>query len=189
MTEPAASSRRWLLVAPLVAAAGVGTGFYAMLQGMNDGSFDPRGVPSALVGRPIPRFVLPPIPGREGPGLATADLMAPATPVVVNFWASWCVPCIIEHPQLMRLQREGVPVFGVNYKDQPDDALAFLERRGNPYDRLGADGGRVAIEWGVYGVPETYVVDRQGVIRWRWAGPVTPEVYDQILLPLLRGLG
>ena len=107
--------------------------------------------------------------------------------MLVNFWASWCVPCVIEHPELMRLSREGVPVFGVNYKDDPRAAAEFLAKRGNPFAKLGADvSGRVAIDWGVYGVPETYLLDRAGVIRWRWAGPVTPEVVTQDLAPLLR---
>ena len=87
------------------------------------------------------------------------------------------------------LSREGVPVLGINYKDKPEDALAFLARRGDPYTRLGRDEpGRVAIDWGLYGVPETYLVDRQGIIRWRYAGPLTPEVVDDQLRPLLRAM-
>ncbi len=109
--------------------------------------------------------------------------------MVVNFWASWCVPCIIEHPQLMALHRQGVPVLGINYKDRAPDALAFLQRHGNPFARLGADvPGRVSIDWGVYGVPETYIIDRQGVVRWRWAGPITPEIMSSDVQPLLRRL-
>jgi cytochrome c biogenesis protein CcmG/thiol:disulfide interchange protein DsbE len=145
-------------------------------------------VPSALIGRGAPEFSLPPIEGSDRPALSAADLRGPLPrPVLVNFWASWCVPCIVEHPQLMALSREGVPVLGINYKDRPADALAFLARRGDPYARLGRDEpGRVAIDWGVYGVPETYLVDRQGIVRWRYAGPITPEVVAQELRPLLR---
>lgn len=187
MSDVAPRSRRWMVWAPLAVAAAGGAGFYAMLRGLQTGSYDPRGVPSALIGRPTPEFALPPVEGSALPALAHTDLRNLARPVVVNFWASWCVPCVIEHPQLMRLAREGVPVLGVNYKDRAADARTFLARHGNPFTRLGQDEpGRVAIEWGLYGVPETYVVDRQGIIRWRWAGAVTPEVLERDILTLLR---
>ena len=180
--------RRWMLYAPLGLAAGAGVGFFAMLRGLQTGDYDPRGVPSALLGRAPPEFSLPPVEPANLPPLSSADLRAPLpAPVVVNFWASWCVPCIIEHPQLMRLSREGIPVFGINYKDRPSDGAAFLQRHGNPFAKLGRDEpGRVAIDWGVYGVPETYLLDRQGLIRWRFAGPVTPETLERDLRPLLR---
>jgi cytochrome c biogenesis protein CcmG/thiol:disulfide interchange protein DsbE len=183
-------SRRRLLVALPLAAAGVaGVGFWYMLRGLKDGSFDPRGVPSALIGKPPPEFALPPLDGSGLPTLTSDDLRRLERPVVVNFWASWCVPCIIEHPQLMALQRQGVPVLGVNYKDRDTDAQAFLRRHGNPFARLGADvPGRVAIDWGVYGVPETYILDKAGLIRWRWAGPITPEIMASDVQPLLRRL-
>ncbi len=180
-------SRRALLVLPALVAGGAGLGFFAMLRGLGTGGYDPRGVPSALIGKAPPEFELPALEGTGLPGLSAADLRAPGRPVLVNFFASWCVPCVIEHPQLMRLSREGVPVFGVNYKDQPADGRRFLERHGNPYARLGVDGpGRAAIDWGLYGVPETYLVDRGGVIRWRMAGPVTEDTLRADLGPLLR---
>ena len=180
-------SRRALLVLPALVAGGAGLGFFAMLRGMGTGGYDPRGVPSALVGKAPPEFALPPLEGVGLPGLSAADLKAPGRPVLVNFYASWCVPCVIEHPQLMRLSRDGVPVFGVNYKDQPADGRRFLERHGNPYSRLGVDlPGRASIDWGLYGVPETYLLDRGGVIRWRWAGPVTEDTLRAELQPLLR---
>jgi cytochrome c biogenesis protein CcmG/thiol:disulfide interchange protein DsbE len=177
-----------MLFAPLGLAVGAGAGFYAMLRGLQTGDYDPRGVPSALIGRPPPEFSLPPLEAAGLPALSSADLRAPLPrPVIVNFWASWCVPCIVEHPVLMRLSREGVPVLGINYKDRANDAAAFLQRHGNPYARLGRDEpGRTAIDWGVYGVPETYLIDRQGLIRWRFAGPVTPDVLERDLRPLLR---
>jgi cytochrome c biogenesis protein CcmG/thiol:disulfide interchange protein DsbE len=178
-------NRRWLMLAPLGVAAAGGAGFYAMLRGLGSGSYDPRGVPSVLVGKPAPAFSLPPLEGQ--PALSNADLADLPAPVLVNFWASWCVPCIVEHPQLMQLSRDGVPVLGINYKDKPADAAAFLARHGNPFQRLGRDEpGRVAIDWGVYGVPETYLLDRRGIIRWRWPGPVTPEVLEQDIRPLLK---
>jgi cytochrome c biogenesis protein CcmG, thiol:disulfide interchange protein DsbE len=186
-TPAAPSRRRLLLLAPFAVAAAAGAGFYAMLRGLGSGSYDPKGVPSALIGQPPPDFTLPPLEGADRPGLAAADLRDQARPVLVNFFASWCVPCVIEHPQLTRLAREGVPIFGVAYKDKPADSLGFLRRHGMPYARLGVDQpGRVAIDWGLYGVPETYLIDRQGIIRWRWAGPLTEDTLSQELQPLLR---
>ncbi|MCK8785841.1 DsbE family thiol:disulfide interchange protein [Roseomonas sp. NAR14] len=164
-----------------------GAGFYAMLRGLESGSYAPQSLPSQLLGKAPPAFELPPLAESGLPGVASADLRGGAAPVLVNFWASWCVPCIIEHPQLMRLKADGVTLLGINYKDRPADAAAFLQRRGNPFARLGRDEpGRVAIDWGVYGVPETYLIDRQGKVRWRWPGPVTPEVLAGDLQPLLR---
>ena len=181
---PPKRPRRWMLYAPLGLAAAAGAGFYAMLQGLQDGSYDPRGVPSVLLGKPVPDFSLPALEGVDLPALAAADLRGPLPgPVLVNFWAS----CIIEHPQLMRLAREGIAVYGINYKDRVMEAGAFLQRHGNPYRRLGRDEpGRIAIDWGVYGVPETYLLDRQGMIRWRWAGPITADTLEKDLRPLLR---
>jgi cytochrome c biogenesis protein CcmG/thiol:disulfide interchange protein DsbE len=179
--------RRLLLLTPFGVVAAGGAAFFGMLRGMRTGDFNPRGVPSALIGRPAPAFDLPEVPGTEVPLLRHADVAAPGRPVIVNFWASWCVPCIVEHPQLMALSREGVPVFGITYKDRPEDSRSFLRRHGNPFARLARDEpGRAAIDWGVYGVPETYLLDAQGIIRWRFAGPVTPEILAQDIRPLLR---
>ena len=189
MSESAAPNpwrRRILLLAPIAVAGAAGTGFYAMLRGMGSGDYDPRGVPSALLGKPAPDFTLPPLDGADRPGVSAADLRGDK-PVLVNFFASWCVPCVIEHPQLMRLARDGVPILGIAYKDKPEDSLGFIRRHGNPFTRLGVDQpGRVAIDWGLYGVPETYLIDKAGIIRWRWAGPVTEEVVQHQLTPLLR---
>ena len=188
-------TRRQIMFAlPALATLGAAGGFYAMLAGMKTGSFDPRGVPSALVGRPVPSFTLGPLPNWNKPGLASQDILsaASARPVLVNFWASWCVPCLVEHPHLMRLAAEGVPVFGINYHtgSQTDPgATAWLRRHGDPFARIGIDlTGRVAVDWGVYGVPETYIIDRRGIVRWRMAGPITPEILDEQVRPLLRQL-
>jgi cytochrome c biogenesis protein CcmG/thiol:disulfide interchange protein DsbE len=176
-------NRRWLLAAPLAAAGAAGLGFWAMLRGLSTGSYDPRGLPSALLGKPAPAFTLQPLQGEP----FTRDLLAGnGRPTLVNFFASWCVPCIVEHPQLMALHREGVPIFGIAYRDKPADALGFLARRGNPYLRLGADPeSRAAAEWGVTGVPETFLLDARGIVRWRWAGPIDEATLARDLRPML----
>ncbi len=188
---PRSNTRRNLLIfAPLAVAGAAGVGFYAMLQGIRDGSFNPRGIPSALIGRPAPQFSLPPLESSGLPALSSADLAVAGGPVVVNFWASWCLPCLVEHPHLMALHQRGVPVFGINYRDGADDAQRFLTRHGNPFNRLGVDANaRASIDWGVYGVPETYILDREGIVRWRWAGPITPELMRSDVDPLLAQLG
>ena len=178
--------RRALLLVPLGIAAAAGAGFWAMLRGLSTGDYDPHGVPSALIGKPAPPLDLPPLEGTDRPGLAASDLASPGRPILVNFFASWCVPCVAEAPMLARLAQQGIPLLGVVYKDKPADALGFLRRHGNPYRKLGQDReGRAAIDWGLYGVPETYLVDPRGIIRFRWAGPVTDRVVDD-LLPLLK---
>ena len=148
---------------------------------------DPGLLPSPLIGKAVPAFSLPPVKGRQL-GLASADLKGEVS--LVNVFASWCVACREEHPVLMQLNRAGtVPVHGLNYKDRPDDAARWLDTMGDPYTRTGADlDGRVGIDWGVYGVPETFVVDAEGRIAFKQIGPVTPEILDQTILPLVRKL-
>lgn len=154
-------------------------------------SGDPSRLPSALIGKPVPQFNLPPVDGiaQTGsalPGFGDADLAAGQVSIV-NVWASWCGPCIQEHPLLTSLKREpGIKLMGINYKDDPKAALRFLNRLGNPYDALGADkSGRVAIDWGVYGVPETYVVDGQGRIVHKVVGPLTEAIIRKDVLPAI----
>ena len=149
---------------------------------------DPGAIPSALIDQPVPEFTLPPIEGVANPGLAGTDLRGKVQ--LVNVWASWCIPCKVEHPVLMRLAEEqGLPIQGINYKDDPADASAYLRGNGNPYERQGADrDGRVGIEWGVYGVPETYVIDGEGRIRYRHVGPIMPRDADEIILPIIEEL-
>ena len=176
-----ASRRLWLYLLPIAVFAGIGVLLYAGLFR------DPTLVPSPLVGKPVPRFALGPVQGREL-GLSSQDLRGEVS--LVNVFASWCVACRDEHPLLLALQREDVlPIHGLNYKDAPDDAAAWLDALGDPYNRIGADlDGRVGIDWGVYGVPETFVVDRNGHIAYKHIGPVTPRVLDEIILPLVRAL-
>jgi len=177
--------RRLVLLLPFGLAGVAGVGLYSMLDRMRAGKFDPRGVPSALVGKPIPSFVLP---GQgDGPGFGSADLKSLGRPVLLNFFASWCVPCIAEAEVLLALKQAGQPVFGIAYKDKPDATESFLRQHGNPYTRVGRDvAGSVAIDFGLYGVPESYVIDPAGIVRWRWAGALTPEIIHQELMPRLK---
>ncbi len=181
--------RRALLALPLAAAAVAGGGFWLALDRMEAGTFDPRGIPSQLVGRKLPDFTLP-AQAPAAQGFSSAEVAAAGRPVLVNFFASWCVPCEIEHPELMTLHARGVPLWGIAYKDTADAAAGLLARNGDPYQRLARDAaGRVAIDFGVYGVPETYFVDRTGIVRWRWAGPLTADIVSAQLDPLLRKYG
>ncbi|MCI5075532.1 DsbE family thiol:disulfide interchange protein [Oricola sp.] len=154
---------------------------------------DARVIPSMLIGNPAPELALPAIPGLNGADGNPLPAFDPATfdgkPVLVNVWASWCVPCRQEHPLLMALsQREGVTIAGLNYKDKTPNAIQFLLGLGNPYDQVGTDqSGRAAIEWGVYGVPESFVVGADGTVLHKHTGPLTPEAIENDILPLLQG--
>jgi len=168
-------SRIWMAVVPLAIFAALALLFWRGL-----GSGDPSKLPSALIGRPAPDVALPALdqlagPGGAVPGLDPAAFKGAVT--VVNVWASWCVPCHDEAPLFMKLATDTrIRVVGVNYKDQPDKALAFLKRYGNPFAAIGVDAsGRAGIEWGVYGVPETFIVGRDGMIAYKLVGPLTPE--------------
>jgi len=147
-------------------------------------SRDPREVPSPLIGKPAPHFELPAVKGRAQ-GLATRNLRGEVS--LVNVFASWCVACREEHPVLVALARRNlVPIHGLNYKDKPDDAAAWLDRWGDPYTRTGADiDGRVGIDWGVYGVPETFVIDPQGRIAYKHIGPMTEDFVRSKLVPMI----
>ena len=143
-------------------------------------------IPSALINKPVPTFELPTIDGSPE-GLSSKQLTGGVS--LVNVWASWCPPCRVEHPLLMRLAKEGVTIHGINYKDTPTAARAFLAQLGNPFKRLGADRtGRAAIDWGIYGYPETFVVDKTGHIRYRHVGPITADDIDEKIYPLLKAL-
>ena len=172
---------RPLFLVPVVAFAGLMIAFAVGLDR------DPSRVPSPLIGKPVPQFSLPPVKGRSL-GLSTDDLRGEVS--LVNVFASWCVACREEHPVFMRMKERGlVPIHGLNYKDKPEDAARWLDTMGDPYTRTGADlDGRVAIDWGVYGVPETFVIDRQGRIAFKQIGAVTPDVLEQTILPLVARL-
>ena len=186
MSEPAASDvaprgRRWLVALPLIGFAALAGLFLVRLHGG-----DPSRIPSALIGRPAPQTMLPALEGlvHNGapvPGLDPAAFKGNVS--VVNVWASWCVPCHDEAPLLTALAKDTrLQIVGINYKDSPDNARRFLGRYGNPFSMVGADAnGRGAIEWGVYGVPETFVVGRDGSIVYKMVGPVTPANLDSVL--------
>ncbi len=186
MAEPTTSaaprqSRRWLVALPLIGFVALAGLFLLRLHGG-----DPSKIPSALIGRPAPQTVLPALEGlvHDGaavPGLDPAAFKGKVS--VVNVWASWCVPCHDEAPLLTALAKDKrLQIIGINYKDSPDNARRFLGRYGNPFGMVGVDAnGRGAIEWGVYGVPETFVVGREGTILYKMVGPVTPANIDSVL--------
>ncbi len=148
----------------------------------------PREVPTVMIGRAVPEFDLPPLDGRTQ-GLASAALRAPGVKIV-NVFASWCVPCRVEHPQLSALKNlPGIALYGINYKDNVADARAFLDGLGDPFAAIGYDrSGRVSIDWGVYGVPETYVVDGDGKIVYRHVGPISDDDLKTKFTPLIERL-
>ncbi len=148
---------------------------------------NPDRIPSALIGKPVPTFSLPPVLGRKL-GLSSGDLYGEVS--LVNVFASWCVECREEHPLLMRLSRKNeVPIHGIDYKEEPVDGARWLGAMGDPYTRTGVDrDGRVGIEWGVYGVPETFVVGADGVIAYKQIGPLTEKSLNQTILPLIERL-
>jgi cytochrome c biogenesis protein CcmG/thiol:disulfide interchange protein DsbE len=186
MSEPSTTDttpqrRSFLMALPLVAFAGLVVIFWFRL-----GSGDPSRIPSALIGRPAPQTALPALEGlvnsgTQVPGLDPAMFKGKVS--VVNVWASWCVPCHDEAPLFTELGKDKrLQMIGINYKDKPDNARRFLGRYGNPFGIVGVDGnGRAAIEWGVYGVPETFVVGREGTIVYKMVGPVTPDNIDSVL--------
>ena len=149
----------------------------------------PDKIPSALIDKSIPQFDLQPIPGWDK-GLASTDIEQGGVSLV-NVFASWCGPCRVEHPLLMDLAAQDLlPIWGLNYKDQPKDATSWLQQLGDPFTQIGSDlSGRVGIDWGVYGVPETFVIDRQGRIVYKHIGVLTRRDWDEKLLPLIENLG
>jgi cytochrome c biogenesis protein CcmG/thiol:disulfide interchange protein DsbE len=148
---------------------------------------NPREVPSPLIGKPAPGFELP-LLNAPGKTFSQKDMLGSVW--ILNVWASWCPPCLAEHPVVTELSRSGLaPVVGLNYKDAREDALPWLKRNGDPYKFIVYDAaGRIGIDYGVYGVPETYVIDQKGVIRYKHIGPLTPEVAQKKLQPLLKEL-
>jgi cytochrome c biogenesis protein CcmG, thiol:disulfide interchange protein DsbE len=178
---PAPRRVGFLMVLPLIVFLGLAALFWLRL-----GSGDPSKIPSALIGRPAPQTVLPPLDGlasdgKPVPGINPAAFTGKVS--IVNVWASWCVPCHDEAPLLTELGKDKrLQVIGINYKDTAENARRFLGRYGNPFGMVGVDGnGRAAIEWGVYGVPETFIVGREGKIVYKLVGPITPDNLDSVV--------
>jgi cytochrome c biogenesis protein CcmG/thiol:disulfide interchange protein DsbE len=177
-TRPPRRLRPALLV-PLAVFAVLAAIFLVRLES----GVDPSTIPSALVGKPAPAFDLPALAGVGVPGLKRADLDGRVT--LVNVFASWCVPCREEHPVLEALARDNrFRIVGIDYKDRDDNARAFLGDLGNPYAAIGVDAkGRAGIDWGVYGVPETFLVGADGIIRYKFVGPLSDETVARLLMP------
>ena len=166
--------RNWAILLPLLLFGGLALVFLLQLVSGRDASV----VPSALIGAPAPAAEVTPIAGLDTPLLDTSAFQGEVT--IVNFWASWCAPCRAEHPLIVDLAGRGdVRVVGINYKDRPEQAKSFLDELGNPFSALGADvNGRVGIEWGVYGMPETFIIGRDGRIAYKHVGPLTPSAVE-----------
>lgn len=176
--------RRWSVMLPVLIFFVLVGFFYWRIVMMERGDM-PNMIPSAMIDKPAPEFDLPPLL-LEKAGLKTADLQGQVT--LVNFFASWCIPCRVEHPLLTQLAGR-VRLVGIVYKDKPEDARAWLSRLGDPYKALAQDrDGRVGIDFGVYGVPESYLIGKDGRIRFKQVGPFTPEDISNKLVPLLAEL-
>ncbi len=178
-------ARRLIYLAPILFFVVV-SGYF--LWGLNP-ERDPRVLPSVMIDKPAPEFTAGPLAGTAVPGLATADLKSGQV-TLFNVFASWCIPCRAEHPFLMDLAQRGeVAIFGLNYKNKPEEASAWLRDLGNPYTRIGTDEkGRIGIDWGVSGVPETFVIDGTGRIRYRHWGPIDKDALERTILPLIEEL-
>ncbi|MEM7693218.1 MAG: DsbE family thiol:disulfide interchange protein [Pseudomonadota bacterium] len=176
--------KRLFFALPLAVVAAIG-GF--LLWGLNPDR-DPSVLPSVLIDEPAPAFALPAIEGVGVPGLSRNDLAGGSGPVLINVFASWCIPCRAEHGVLTDMvERDGVVLYGINYKDKPAEARAWLDELGNPYDRIGSDyDGRAGIEWGLTGVPETFVVDAGGTVRLRHVGPIVSDDQRKRVLEALE---
>lgn len=171
-----------LLFTPLIALVALITLFALNIDR------DPNFVPSVLLNKPVPTIDLPAIKNFDTPGISPADFSGHVT--VVNVFASWCIPCRDEHPFIMELAEQGVAVYGINQKDAAENAKAFLDELGNPYQRIGADSkGRASIDWGVYGVPETFVVNPQGIITYKHTGPLSRHSFETSLKPAIEAAG
>ncbi len=177
--------KRLMFITPLVAFAGL-----LVYLGIGLGR-DPSIIPSVLINNPVPQFELASIKGRvegDGDGLSSLDLVGEVS--LVNFWGSWCISCRIEHPLLMQLaKRNEIPIHGIDWKDPEGMGAEWLQKFGDPYAKIGDDAdGRIAIEFGITGAPETFVIDKKGRIRYKYAGPITPQIWEHDIAPIVKEL-
>jgi cytochrome c biogenesis protein CcmG/thiol:disulfide interchange protein DsbE len=181
-------TRRLVLLGPAGVIVAGGVGLWAAFDRIEDSRQGALGTDSALIGRQVPGFALP---GQGADrGFTAADMKAAHRPVLLNFFASWCSPCAAEAPVLMGLRQAGVPIFGIAFKDKPAATDAFLHQHGDPYTRIDRDEtGGLDDAFKLAGVPETYLIDKAGIVRWRWVGELRQDVVDRTLGPLLTRLG
>lgn len=187
MSEATINRRRLLLLAPLAIAAAGGGAFWAMLTRMQEGKFDPHDIGNPMLGKKMPDFDLSAL--ASGGGFSSKDLLAAAAkqPVLVNFFMSTCIPCAEEADTLAALAKQGLQIWGIAWEDDPAKATAFLEKYGNPFARVGGDrSGSTAINFGIYGVPESFLIDRSGRIVWHTAGALSDDAVEHGLLPALE---
>ena len=176
--------RRLAVIFPVALFAGL-IGVMVALLTNSERNDNLSRLPSPLIGRMAPEFSLPAVDASVPGGFSTEDLKGRAT--VVNVFASWCVPCLAEHPVIERLAAQGVPVYGINHRDKPEAATNWLRRHGNPYTAVGADpDARASLDWGVTGVPETFIIDNTGTIRYKHVGPITPEILNTVIVPIIK---
>jgi cytochrome c biogenesis protein CcmG/thiol:disulfide interchange protein DsbE len=177
--------QRLKLFIPLIVFAVLAIFFFVLQKQIGSGAYDPQNMPSALLDKPLPALLLP--------DLLSANTVTSAVLkdkiVLVNVWATWCSSCLYEHPYLLKLSQQGVVIIGVDYKDEPDKARQWLQEKGNPYLAVVDDrAGNFGLDLGVTGAPETYLVDRNGIVRWRYQGPIDERVWSETLQPLLAKL-
>ena len=170
---------------PFIATGLGGIGFYKILTHMQAGTYNPHALPSPLIGKRPPAFTLPGAAGLQG--FSNTDLLALSHPVLINWFASWCEPCRQEAGVLRNLADSGIAIWGIAYEDSASALTNYLQKFGNPYQRLAVDqSGLTAINWGVYGVPETYFIDKAGIIRLRYAGPMSDDMVKHVIMPMIR---
>jgi cytochrome c biogenesis protein CcmG, thiol:disulfide interchange protein DsbE len=184
-TPVSALPRRALLLAPLGIGALLGTGSWLLFDRLQRGDDQSLAPPSPLIGKQLPAFALP---GQmPSPGFSSADVIAASRPVLLNFFASWCMPCAQEAPVLRALKQHGVPVWGIAYKDAPEATSEFLRNGGDPYTRVARDDqGMAGNVFGLSGVPESFMIDASGIVRWHWAGGLSEKVVHRLIEPLLQ---
>lgn len=187
-TAPDAKPRasRWPYLIPLVAVLALGGVFAKRLSDIS-GGYDPKVIPTVLLNTPAPEFNLPPLPGL-GEALTSADLKGKVS--LVNIWGSWCVACTVEHPLLMEIAKTGeVPIYGIAWRDTPERSLAWLEKHGNPFTKIGQDPrSETIINFGVTAAPESFLIDKEGIIRYKVTGIISPEIWRDTLRPLIAQL-